>query len=340
MILRFLILNCYILFSFIFISCQEKDDKININNNNILPNIPDYFPEFQIPNDNQLTKERVQLGEKLFFSPLLSNDKSISCGTCHLPNIAFANNEKNTPGVFGREGTRNVPSLLNIIFHNTFLREGSVPTLEQQVLVPVQEHNEFDNDWLTIINRLNLEEELLTLLYKSEYIFPADGKKITEFNPFAVTRAISAYQRTLLSINSKYDKYLQKKVNFNQSEELGYKLFKSDSLNCSKCHSGALLTNLNFYNNGLYENYQDIGRARFTLDNKDIGKFKVPSLRNVEKTYPYMFDGSLNTLEDVINHYQSGGKNHQNKSNLIQKFSLTENEKKALIDFLKTLTEE
>lgn len=335
-----MILRLCILLGFILISCQEKDDKININNNNILPNIPDYFPEFQIPEDNLLTKDRVELGEKLFFSPLLSKDNSMSCGTCHLPNVAFANNDKTTPGVFGREGTRNVPTLLNVIFHNTFLREGSVPTLEQQVLVPVQEHNEFDNDWLTIINRLNSEEDFLTLLHKSEYIFPADGKKITEFNPYAVTRAISAYQRTLLSVNSKYDKYLQNKTKFTESEELGYNLFKSDSLNCSKCHSGALLTNQNFYNNGLYDNYQDIGRARFTLDNNDIGKFKVPSLRNVDKTYPYMFDGSLETLEDVINHYQSGGKKHQNKSNFIQKFSLTENEKKALIDFLKSLTEE
>lgn len=331
----------FIISLFLIISCSENEDITDVNKKGgFLTNIPEYFPKYNIPEDNQLTKERILLGEKLFFSNSLSKNNSISCASCHQPNNAFANNDKTTPGVFGREGTRNVPTLLNILFHNEFLREGSVPTLEQQVLVPIQEHNEFDNNWLTILERLNSQEEFLNLLLQSNYIFPADGKKIEEFNPYSVTRAISAYQRTLISVNSKYDKFIQDKIKLTDSELLGYNIFKSDSLNCYKCHSEPLFTDLKYYNNGLYQDYKDIGRARFTFDNNDVGKFKVPTLRNIQKTYPYMFDGSFETLEQVISHYEKGGSNHPNKSNLIKAFKLKENEKIALINFLKTLTEE
>lgn len=327
----------YLILLTLLISCGEDNDS-DIDEVVVL-NIPDYFPQYTIPDDNKLTPDRIKLGEKIFNSNLLSKNNSMSCASCHLSDVAFANNLKTRAGVFDRPGTRNVPSIFNVIFQERFLREGSVPTLEQQALVPVQEHNEFDNDWETILERLNSDTEFRDLLDKSKYIFPSDNKLITEFNVYAVIRPLAAYQRTLLSVNSKYDKHIQNKINLTSSELLGEKLFKSDSLNCSKCHSGVLFSDYNFYNNGLYESYKDVGRNRFTLDPTDIGKFKVPSLRNVEITYPYMHDGSVASLEEVISHYEKGGYNHQNKSQLIKGFKLSQVEKVALIDFLKTLTE-
>ena len=226
-----------------------------------------------------------------------------------------------------------------MIFLNKFLREGSVNTLEKQVLVPVQEHNEFDNDWNNILYKLNQDQEYLDLLNDAEYIFPFDDRLLDTFEVFAVTRAISAYQRTLLSTNSKYDQYLLNKYKLNDQEQLGMELFISDSLNCSSCHSGVLFTDQNFYSNGIYENYEDPGLFRFSKNENDRGKFKVPSLRNTSLTYPYMHDGSMLKLRDVIEHYMSGGKAHNNKSEKINSFQLNEDEIDALISFLETLND-
>lgn len=319
----------------IFLSCSEDETP----REEIVLNIPSHFPEYFIPEDNKLTPARIKLGEKLFNSYILSRDTSLSCASCHQSHIAFANNQITTPGIDDRPGTRNVPSIFNMLFIDRFLREGSVPTLEQQVLVPVQEHNEFDNNWQTIIERLNNDEEYLELLKEAEYIFPVDNKIMEKFQVYSVVRPIAAYQRTLLSVNSKYDKFLQGKIELNSEEELGRQLFYSDSLNCGKCHSGALFTDQKFYNNGLYNDYEDVGRNRFTNNQNDIGKFKVPSLRNVEITYPYMFDGSLESLDDVISHYESGGSSHPNKSPLINGFNLKNNEREALKKFLYTLSD-
>jgi cytochrome c peroxidase len=319
----------------IFLSCSEDESP----REEIVLNIPSHFPEYSIPEDNKLTPARIKLGEKLFNSYILSRDTSLSCASCHQSHIAFANNQITTPGIENRPGTRNVPSLFNLIFYDRFLREGSVPTLEQQVLVPVQEHNEFDNNWQTIIERLNSDEEYLELLKEAEYIFPGDDKIMEKYQVYSVVRPIAAYQRTLLSVNSKYDKFAQGQIELNAVEELGRKLFYSDSLNCGKCHSGALFTDQKFYNNGLYNDYEDVGRNRFTNNQNDIGKFKVPSLRNVEITHPYMFDGSLESLDDVISHYESGGSSHPNKSPLINGFNLKNNQREALKKFLYTLSD-
>ena len=319
-----------------FLSCGDENQTPR---EEIILNIPSHFPDISIPEDNKLTPERIELGRKLFFSNILSRDNSLSCASCHNPEIAFANHNRTTPGIENRPGTRNVPSIFNMVFFNTFLKEGAVHTLEQQVLVPVQEHNEFDSDWTTILNKLNSNKEFLDMLKKAKYIFPGETKIMEKYQVYSVIRPIAAYERTLLSTNSKYDKYLQGREQLNDEEEIGRRLFFSDSLSCSKCHSGVLFTDVSFYNNGLYEEYKDVGRNRFTNDKKDIGKFKVPSLRNVELTYPYMFDGSLATLDDVIQHYENGGKNHPNKSPLIKGFKLTPNEKECLKKFLYTLSD-
>ncbi len=156
---------------------------------------------------------------------------------------------------------------------------------------------------------------------------------------FSLIRAIACYERSLLSGNAPYDLYQQEKIELTESEINGKKLFFSDSLNCSTCHGGFNFTNFSFENNGLYKKYQDKGRQKVTVRPQDEGKFKVPSLRNIELTAPYMHDGSIETLDQVIDHYARGGQKHKNQSELIQGFTLSSKNKTDLINFLKTLTD-
>ena len=156
-------------------------------------------------------------------------------------------------------------------------------------------------------------------------------------DPFVITRSISTYERSIISGNSKYDDYTHGKAILSKEEMLGKDLFFSEKTNCSQCHSGFNFTNYEFKNNGLYENYAHPGRFRLTQKESDVAMFKTPSLRNVGFTSPYMHDGSITTLTEVVNHYNSGGRNHIHKSNLIMPLGLTENEKKALVAFLHTL---
>lgn len=294
--------------------------------------VPKGFPQPVIPEENAITEARVLLGKKLFFDPVLSRDSSISCGTCHKPEFAFADDKPTTPGVENRPGKRNAPSLLNVAYQNRLLREGGVMTLEMQVLVPIAEANEFDNNILVICDKLQRDSEYVRMAQEAYGRIP---------DPFVLTRALSAYQRTLFSGDSDYDRYTfqGKKYAMSPAALRGKALFESERLGCTHCHSGFLFTDQSFANNGLYENYADIGRMRLTGLESDRGVFKVPSLRNVARTAPYMHDGSLPTLEKVLEHYQTGGKNNANKSPLIQPFALSNTEKSDLIVFLKALSE-
>lgn len=293
--------------------------------------IPRGFPDIDFPADNAFTNARWELGKKLFFDPVLSKDSSISCASCHKPDLAFADNQATTNGVFDRPGTRNSPSLANVAYSPYFIREGSVPTLEMQVLVPIQEHNEFNS------NIVDLSEKLNTI---PEYVLLANKAYDRNPDPFVITRAIATFERSIISGTSAYDDYLNGNNNaLNQSEIDGMNLFNSSKTNCFTCHSGLFFTNHAFENNGLYEVYADSGRMRFTNLESDRALFKVPSLRNVGITAPYMFDGSLETLEDVIEHYDSGGKAHPNKNAQISPLNLSESEKISLIAFLNSLTD-
>jgi cytochrome c peroxidase len=280
--------------------------------------------------DNKFTKERWELGKKLFFDPILSLDSSISCASCHKPSLAFSDDKARSPGIKNRAGKRNAPSLANIGYHPYFLREGGVPTLEIQVLVPIQEHNEFNHNIVEIGKQLEKIPEYVEMS-KLAYDKKPDY--------FVITRALGVFERTLISGNSKYDKYLNKKVKFTKKEKQGMDLFFSDKTNCFTCHSGFNFTNYGFENTGLYLNYKDIGRMRFTKDTSDMARFKVPSLRNVSVTAPYMHNGSIATLKEVVEHFNSGGENHVNKSELIKPLNLSEEEKENLVLFMETLTD-
>jgi cytochrome c peroxidase len=325
----------YILLITLLFACQKESD------NEIAPftsaeksllSLPIGFPEMEFPKGNELTKERWELGKKLFYEERLSIDKSLSCGSCHKPALAFADDKALSPGVFNRPGTRNAPSLANIGYHPYLLKEGSVPTLEMQVLVPIQEHNEFNHNIVDIANELQADSNY-AVASLAAYDRPFDG--------FVLTRAISVFQRTMVSGNSSYDQYTNQVNSFalSSAERKGMGLFFSNKTNCSSCHGGFNFSNYSFANNGLDSVYADNGRLRFTNDPNDEALFKVPSLRNVGLTAPYMHDGRISTLEEVIEHYNGGGMNHKNKSPLVRPLNLTQKEKQELAAFLNSLTD-
>jgi cytochrome c peroxidase len=295
--------------------------------------VPAGFPIPLIPSDNELTKSRIELGRRLFYDPVLSKDSTRSCGSCHYAQLAFSDSTAVSFGIEQRPGTRNAPSLANVAYQTRLLREGGVPTLEMQVAVPIQEHNEFESNILAIADRLKGMPEYVAMSAK------AYGR---EPDPFVITRSIAAFERTLLSGESPFDQwFFQGNSNaLSESGKRGYALFNSDRLNCSKCHGGFLFTDQSYTNNGLYLVYPDSGRIRLTGLESDRGVFKVPSLRNIALTGPYMHHGSISTLEAVIEHYETGGKAHQNKSPLIKPFTLNSQERNDLLVFLNSLTDQ
>lgn len=294
--------------------------------------VPKGFPEIVYPEDNAYTKARWQLGKKLFYDPIMSMDSSISCNSCHKQAFAFADFKATSPGVKNRPGVRNAPILSNLAYAPYFTSEGGVPSLEMHVLVPIQEHNEFDFNILLIEERLKRIPEYVEMSQKA-YQRPPDY--------YVITRALANFERGLISGNSAFDKYKYhgQSEAMSKNAQRGYELFYSERTQCGSCHSGFNFTNYSFENNGLYEVYADEGRKRLTHLENDDARFKVPSLRNIELSAPYMHDGSIQTLEEVIEHYNQGGHPHKNKSELVKPLQLSAEEKQDLLAFLIALTD-
>ncbi len=298
-----------------------------------LMEIPEGFPEIEHPEGNEFTYERWALGKELFFEPVLSADSSISCASCHNPVLGFSDDKEFSFGVEERIGTRNSSPLANLAYHPYFTREGGIPTLEMQVLVPIQEHNEFDFNILLIAERLK---------QIPSYVEQAQKAYGREPDAFVITRSLSCFERSLISGNSRYDQYQFQNDNraLTMQERRGMDLFFSEKTNCSECHGGFNFTDYSFQNNGLYQSYADEGRYRLTGEEQDRATFKVPSLRNIALTAPYMHDGSIASLEGVIEHYNLGGEAHPNRSEKLQALSLSTQEKEDLVAFLRSLTDE
>lgn len=312
-------------FAFILFLSFNKNEKITPYSLDIPPD----FPQPLIPKDNQLTQARIDLGRRLFYDPVLSIDSSISCAHCHQQAYAFADTNAITPGVEGRLAMRNAPTLSNVAYNPTLLFDGFLPTLEMQVLVPIQEHTEFAHNIVDIAHQLQQNPTYVALSYAAYEREP---------DPFVITRSIAAFERTLISGNSKADQAKRGEVKLTRSEKRGADLF-FNQLHCTSCHGGFNFTNFSTQNNGLTEQYADNGRKRATKKEKDEALFKVPTLRNIGLTAPYMHDGSLPNLMDVVLHYESGGANHPNKSPLLQPFQLSKKQRLDLIAFLNTLTD-
>jgi len=319
------------LFSSLLLGSCRYDTAFPEPDTTALLNLPPGFEAPDFPEDNQLTRERWDLGKRLFYEPALSVDSSISCGSCHAQNLAFSDGRAVSLGVANAPGLRNAPTLANVAYHPYFMREGGVTTLEMQVGVPIQEHAEFNFNFVLLSERLSQD---------SSYQRQSRQAYDRNIDPFVISRAIAAFERTMISGRSPYDRYLQGEMSeLDAAAQRGKDLFFSERASCSSCHAGFDFTAYAFENNGLYTDYADPGRARLTGLESDRALFKVPTLRNIAVTAPYMHDGSLPDLERVVDHYRSGGNPHPNKNALVRPLDLTDQEADDLVAFLLALTD-
>jgi cytochrome c peroxidase len=298
--------------------------------------IPPGFPKpvYDFSGNNKLTEAGFKLGRSLFYDPILSRDNTISCGSCHQQFVAFAHSGHSTShGIDGQFGTRNAPALQNLIWHPHFMHDGGVNHIEVQPLAPILNPIEMDGDLKTIIERFKANAT-----YRKRFK-AAFGDE--EINSQRILYALTQFQGFLISYNSKYDKYIRGEagVKFTDEEKKGLELFERK---CASCHTPPLFSNFEFINIGLDSiNISDQGRATITNLPEDIGKFKVPSLRNIEKTAPYMHDGRFWSLSEVLDHYRFHVKKVENLHPLLKNgIELSDEEKNQIIKFLKTLTDE
>ncbi|NUO02055.1 MAG: hypothetical protein HUU01_15735 [Saprospiraceae bacterium] len=306
---------------------------------------PAHFVKMLIPADNPLTEEGIELGRQLFYDPLLSMNGAVSCASCHLPQLGFGDGKAFSIGVNGQEGPRSSLPLANVgYYYKGLFWDGRSKSLEDQALIPVREPHEMNSDWSLVELKLRNHPKYPELFRKAFSI--TDRKEITRF---LVAKAIAQFERTLISANAKYDQVLAGKATYTASEERGRKIFfdASDDLpksECGHCHLDPLFTNLDFQNNGIQqvtslEDFPDKGRGKITKIIYDNGKFRVPTLRNIELTAPYMHDGRFETLEAVLDHYASGGHLADNLNPNVRQLNFSKQDKIDLIAFLKTLTD-
>lgn len=292
--------------------------------------VPSHFPPAPLPADNAVTAARLELGKKLFYDPRLSRTGEVSCASCHKQELAFADPRQVSVGVQGRTGKRNAPPLANLAWNTTFFWDGGVKTLEQQAIGPITNPLEMDMTMGEVVQRVAADPEYVRLS------LAAYG---SEPRPEVVTKAIASFMRSLVSGASRYDRHLRGDPSaLSAAEQRGAAIALGERGDCFHCHVGFNLTNNTFANNGVAS--ADPGRRQITGRADDEGKFKVPTLRNVALTAPYMHDGSLATLREVVDFYSRGGQGHPNTDPTIQPLNLSEQEKADLIAFLGALTDE
>ena len=304
--------------------------------------IPDRFPQMPIPEDNPMTVEGIALGRKLFYDPILSKDNTVACGSCHSQEFAFSDKGlRFSKGVDDQEGDRNAMAIFNLGWNVNFFWDGRSPQLEDQALGPVPNPVEMHLSWVDAAVKLNDHDEYPTLFNQ------AFGTKVIDSSH--VAKAIAQFERTIISGNSKFNQKERGAYFFTPEETRGETIYFTEEGDCFHCHGGPTLTFNSFHNNGLDETLTDLGLGKVTGNATDNGKFKAPSLYNIALTAPYMHDGRFATLEEVVDFYDSGV--HQNSPNidpnmrkanrgLDGKLNLSSEDKKALVAFLKTLTDE
>ncbi len=264
---------------------------------------PSYFPTMSQPSNNPATVEGVALGRKLFYEKRLSKDNTQSCGSCHFQTHSFSDSTATSVGVDGIFGTRNAMTIVNLGWQKGFFWDLRSNTLEEQALEPVPNPIEMHLSWEEAVNKLKSYSE-----YPDLFETAFDSKDIDRYR---VTKAIAQFERSLISSNSKFDQFLRGETVLSESELRGFDLFNTEDGDCFHCH-GASNTGFQFtdnlaHNNGLDTVFTDKGLYEITGDAMDIGKFKSPTLRNIEYTAPYMHDGRFETLDEVIEHYNMGG---------------------------------
>ncbi|MEM9819909.1 MAG: cytochrome c peroxidase [Bacteroidota bacterium] len=324
-----LVLMCYI-------SCSD-DEEFILPVNRYEFRVPDHFPQATYTFDNNpVTKAGFELGRALFYDPILSKDGSTSCNNCHIQATAFADSPAHplSVGVDNLLGSRNAPSLTNLAFFPEFFWDGGVTHLDFVPINAIEAEFELGETVENIVSKLNAKEK-----YRNGF---RDAFGIEEITLPYTLYALSQFTNMMVSANSKYDKSLRgEEVSLTALELKGMTTFREK---CGSCHSGELFTDFSYRNNGLDSTFADKGRHRITALNSDIGKFRVPSLRNVALTAPYMHNARFNTLEEVLDHYDKGMVYHETLDDAFVNqdrlgIPLEESEKEAIVAFLHTLTD-
>lgn len=301
--------------------------------------VPLGLPPIPWPAGNPYDKKKAELGRLLYFDKRLSSDGTVSCATCHMIQDAFADHLPLAVGIKGREGQRNSPMVINSAYLTHLFWDGRALSLEEQCKGPIANPKE-----MTLLDDAHeAHEECHKQIMKIKgyaalfkEVFHCDLCSIDD-----VAKAVATFERTVLSGNSKFDRYVAgDKTAMNAEEIQGLHVFKKAG--CVNCHNGPHLTDGRFLNIGVGMDLPnpDLGRYLVTKDKKDWGAFKVPGLREVALTFPYMHDGSLKTLEDVVDYYDKGGTPNPNLHPLVKPLHLSEAEKKALVSFMKALNGE
>ncbi len=285
-----------------------------------------------IPEDNPVTSAKVKLGKKLFGDKLLSRDRSLACKGCHQPKKAFTDGRAKAVGVYGRQGRRSVPSLVNRAYGLAFFWDGRTSTLEEQVVKPIESESEMD---------MTLDEAVERVQGKKRYRRLFRQAFGGEPNSEDLARALASYVRTIYSGNSPFDRYIYgERGALTEQQRRGLRVFRGKG-NCTACHIGPTFSDEEFHNTGVAwreGKLQDEGRFAISGEQDDKGAFKTPTLREVVRTAPYMHDGSLATLEDVIDFYSDGGRKNPHLDEEIRPVKFTDQEKSDLLAFLRTLS--
>jgi cytochrome c peroxidase len=366
-------------FSLIFISAQTfahkgedycpHGDTLAVNKSAWRWQLPKNFPVPHVPEDNPMSKPKVDLGRHLFYDKRLSANESISCSSCHEQARAFSDGKARSSGATGERTTRNAQHLPNVAWHVSYTwANPALTSLERQMLIPIFGEDPIemgisDTNKLTVLARISRQN-----IYKSKFrtAFPDDKKPISWDN---IIKAISSFQRTLISGNSRFDRYQRGEIKLTEAEIRGKDLFFGEKAECFHCHGSFNFNDqvvhqstreveMPFHNTGLYNlqgrgNYPAGGTGLIDVSGKvdDMGKFRAPSLRNVEVTAPYMHDGSITTLDEVVATYAAGGRDirdgehagdgrrNPHKSELIGNIDLSKAEQSDIVAFLRTLTD-
>ena len=303
------------------------------------------FPIPDLPRDNPLIEERVELGKKLFHETALSRDGSISCASCHQPAAAFSDPRRFSIGVRNQIGRRQAMPLSNLAWKTNFFWDGRAPSLRAQTLVPIRDHTEMDETPERLCNKLAAMSDYPPL-FRAAFGSP-------ETTAEKIGLALEQFLLTLTDYDSKFDRALKGKATLNDEEKRGFELFMTEyeprtgqfGADCFHCHGGPLFSDHQFHNNGLAADDADPGRFRVTKNEADRNKFSTPSLRNIARTAPYMHDGRFATLEEVVAHYDHGvARTPTLDPNLAKHppegLGLSEADQRALVAFLKSLNTE
>jgi cytochrome c peroxidase len=337
----------------IFVACKKDDpteDPVVITYDSTPYNLeyPSHFPPPDISSDNELTVQGVKLGRMLFHEEMLSRDGSQSCASCHNQNTGFSDTDQFSIGVNGLPGGRQAMTIANMAWNsNGFFWDGRAPLLRDQSLLPIQDELEMDETLENVVTKLSANQA-----YKDQFMRAFGSESITSEK---ISLAMEQFMNSIISMDSKYDGYLSGTETLTETEERGRLLFFTEynpffpddsGADCQHCHSGMNFENDQFMNNGLdtEENIADDGRMNVTEDPNDKGKFKVPSLRNIALTPPYMHDGRFQTLAEVLEHYNNGIQTSPTTDLALMAtqetgLMLTEQDITDLVAFLETLTD-